>query len=136
MKAPTKYLMYNSSGNVVGTGYTPDGTIPADAIACTDDQAKAWSGSTVANGAIVAAPAPTPAQQLTLLKRQATAELKSTDTAMLRIAEGVALGLTSWTQADVVTFVQHRRAVREILRTTTLPTPPTLPARPAYPMGS
>jgi hypothetical protein len=44
---PTNYLHYNSSGKVIGTGYTPDGTIPADAIACSASQVANWQSLAV-----------------------------------------------------------------------------------------
>jgi hypothetical protein len=43
----TNYLHYNSSGTVIGTGYTPDGTIPADAIACSAAQVANWQSLSV-----------------------------------------------------------------------------------------
>jgi hypothetical protein len=43
----TNYLHYNSSGKVIGTGYTPDGTIPADAIACSASQVANWQSLAV-----------------------------------------------------------------------------------------
>ena len=41
MIASTYYLIENS-GVFVGTGFTPDGTLPANAIACPADVAKSW----------------------------------------------------------------------------------------------
>lgn len=61
--------------------------------------------------------------------------LVSADITVHRIAEGVALGLTTWTAPDVVTYMTYRRALRTIISTPT-GTPGTLPAAPAYPNGT
>ncbi len=58
MPAATDYLLFNPSAPdpkaVTGIGFTPDGTLPPmGAIACTNAQATAWQGSTIASGAIV-----------------------------------------------------------------------------------
>ena len=58
--------------------------------------------------------------------------LDDTDTTMHRINEAVSLGLTTWTTADVVTFVNYRRALRALLKSTTVG---VLPTKPAYPVG-
>lgn len=54
------YLLFSPSDPdpkpVTGFGFTPDGTIPAGAIACTTAQAAAWQGSTIVGGAIVPPP--------------------------------------------------------------------------------
>jgi hypothetical protein len=68
------------------------------------------------------------------LPQQAAAALDASDTTMHRIGEAVALALTSWTTADVVTFVTWRRALRAIVDGSSSAT--TLPARPAYPAGT
>jgi hypothetical protein len=52
------YLLHDTSGAVFGTGFTPDGTLPDNAIAGTAAQVAAWQGSTVVNDAIIAPPAP------------------------------------------------------------------------------
>lgn len=82
-------------------------------------------------------PAPTFAQLWAAYQHQAALALESSDTAMHRIAEAVAVGATAWTAADVVAFVNWRRSLRTILvqsQPTTLP--PALPARPPYPAGT
>jgi hypothetical protein len=61
--------------------------------------------------------------------------LEKTDTTMHRIAEAVALGESTYTTADVVAFVEYRRALRAIINAKT-GTPGTLPIAPAYPAGT
>lgn len=65
----TSYIQFNAAGIATGSGMTPDGTVPANAAACTDVQAQAWHGSTwVANAIVYAAPAtPSLAQQAAAL---------------------------------------------------------------------
>ncbi len=52
-----------------------------------------------------------------------------------RIMEAVALGLNSFTGADVVAWVNYRRELRAIVSAPT-GTPGTLPVKPAYPAGT
>ena len=59
--------------------------------------------------------------------------LDNSDTTMHRIAEGVALGLTTWTTADVASWVSYRRELRAQLHATVVG---TLAAKPAYPAGT
>jgi hypothetical protein len=129
MGTATKYLLYDSSGGVIGAGYTPDGTMPPNSIACTSAQSAAWQGSTAVAGAIVAPPAPPPPT----LAQQAAALLPDTDTTMHRIAEAVALGLNAWTGADVVAWVAYRRELRAIAGGAPAS---ALPTKPAYPAGT
>jgi len=52
------YLTHDEAGNVTGVGLTPDGSVPpSGAVVCTQEQAKAWQGSTIRQGAIVPPPA-------------------------------------------------------------------------------
>lgn len=60
--------------------------------------------------------------------------LDASDTTMHRVTEAVALGLTTWTTADVVTFVEWRRELRAIVGGTS--TTSAVPARPAFPAGT
>lgn len=62
----------------------------------------------------------------------AKAALDTADTTMIRIAEAVSLGLTTWTTADVVAWVNYRRALRVIVSAGT----GALPSRPSYPAGT
>jgi hypothetical protein len=59
--------------------------------------------------------------------------LTESDKTMDRIQEAVSLGLTTATATDVVTFVNYRRALRALLKSTTVG---VLPTKPAYPVGS
>ena len=90
-------------------------------------------GWTYANGAFTAPPAPTPAP--IPLKQQAQSALTKTDTTMLRVQEAITLGLTTATTADVVAFVQYRKALRGIVDGTDT-TSTSLPAQPAYPANT
>ena len=57
MSTPSFYLLLTSDGQAFrGNGYTPDGTIPAGAIPCTQDQAQNWQQYVPSNNEIVAAP--------------------------------------------------------------------------------
>jgi hypothetical protein len=55
----TNYIIF-AGGNATGVGFTPDGTLPSGATACTTGQAAAWQFSTLVSGAIVAGSAPAP----------------------------------------------------------------------------
>ncbi len=58
MTKATYFLTPDSaSTGFTGSGYTPDGTIPAGAIACTQTQADNYSAYSLSGGAIVSAPA-------------------------------------------------------------------------------
>ena len=53
----TYYLTPNAAGTAfIGTGYTPDGTVPKGAIPCTQEQAQNFQAYVPSNGEIVAAP--------------------------------------------------------------------------------
>ena len=57
MTKATYYLTPNAAGTAFqGTGYTPDGTIPAGAIPCTQEQAQNFQAYVPSNGEIVSAP--------------------------------------------------------------------------------
>jgi len=111
-------------------------SLPADAdlLALTAEQwATRLTGHwAVSNGALVPY---TPPMVPVPLPPQATAALATSDTTMHRIAEAVALGRNTWTGADVVAWVNYRRALRAIVsRSDTTST--TLPTMPAYPAGT
>lgn len=129
MAASTHFLTVDSAGRATGRGYTSDGTLVPGAVACTAAQAAAWEGSVVTGGAIVPQSGPTWAAFV----GQVRAALDASDATMHRIAEGVALGTSSWTAADVVAWATYRRALRALLASTT---PGTLPARPPFPAGT
>lgn len=67
-------------------------------------------------------------------RADARAELLQSDTTMHQIAEAVSLGLTTWTTADVVTFVIWRRALRALVGGTSETV--AIPARPSFPVGT
>ncbi len=57
MNEPLYYLIPNTAGTAFqGTGYTPDGTLPAGAISCTQEQAQNFQAYVPSNGEIVSAP--------------------------------------------------------------------------------
>ena len=57
MTKATYYLIPNAAGtSFAGTGYTPDGTTPAHAIPCTQEQAQNWQQYVPSSGEIVSAP--------------------------------------------------------------------------------
>lgn len=66
---------------------------------------------------------------------QQTGLLDNSDTTMHRIGEAIALGLNDWKNADVVAFVNYRRALRNIVSGTDT-TSTSIPSRPAYPAGT
>ena len=57
MTTEAYYLTPNAAGTAfIGTGYTPDGTVPKGAIPCTQEQAQNFQAYVPSNGEIVAAP--------------------------------------------------------------------------------
>ncbi len=69
------------------------------------------------------------------LIQQAKTALAATDTTMLRIADAVAVGKTTWTTEDVAAWAAYRRALREIVNGTDT-TSTVLPVAPAYPANT
>lgn len=63
---------------------------------------------------------------------QAQIALSDSDTTMLRIAESVSLGAKSWTDTDVVAWVNYRR----LLRLLAAGASGAWPTKPAYPTGT
>ncbi len=59
--------------------------------------------------------------------------LSATDTTMFRINEATSLGLTTASAPDVVAWVNYRRALRDLLKASTIT---ELPHRPSYPAGT
>jgi hypothetical protein len=92
----------------------------------------AWlaAGNTVAPVA-----PPSSAQLWAVYQAQAKAALDNSDTTMHRVSEAIALGLNTAAGADVVAFVNYRRALRAIVSTQN-GTPGMLPTKPAYPAGT
>ena len=101
-------------------------TIPADARNSDWQQYQLW---------IAAGNTPTPytPDLLTPFIASAQAALDDSDTTMHRINEAVSLGLTTMTATDVVTFVNYRRSLRALLKSTTVG---VLPTKPSYPIGT
>ena len=73
-----------------------------------------------------------PAQSNLILVNQATRLLSASDNTMLRIQEAVALDLTTWVSADVIAWVNYRKALRAIIAAGG----GTLPTKPAYPANT
>jgi predicted amidohydrolase YtcJ len=92
-------------------------------------------GWSYANGVFTAptAPTPTAAQLLAAFISQVQSALDESDKTMMRVQEAISLGLTTATTADVVAYVNYRRALRALLASTTVG---VLPTKPAYPVGS
>jgi hypothetical protein len=86
----------------------------------------------VSGGALVAY---TPPAVPVPLAKQALTALTDSDTTMHRISEAVALGLNTWAGADVVAWVNYRRALRAIGNGTAT-TSTALPTKPAFPGGT
>lgn len=59
--------------------------------------------------------------------------LADTDTTMLRIDEGVGLGLCSYSNPDVSAFIQYRRSLRALINASQVS---AMPIKPSYPVGS
>jgi hypothetical protein len=79
---------------------------------------------------------PTPAQvEVVPLAQQAKTAISATDTTMLRIADAVAVGKTTWTTTDVAAWAAYRRALRAIVNGTDM-TSTVLPVAPAYPANT
>lgn len=83
----------------------------------------------------IAAQLPEPPMTWIGFQQLAQAELSKSDLTMARIGEAVALGLNSWSNADVVAWASYRRALRAIV-TSASGTPSTLPSKPNYPKGT
>lgn len=69
------------------------------------------------------------------LTRTAQAAIAASDVTMLRIADAVAVGKTTWTTTDVVTWATYRRALRAIIDGTDT-TSTALATKPAYPANT
>jgi len=116
------YYVTTNGTMVTGSGYTPDGTLPAGAIPCTEQHAAAagpWS--TVSNGVLMLGSPPGPT-----LVPAARAALDASDVTVLRCYEhGIPLP-AEWQS--------YRAALRPIAAGTSSAT--VLPAMPAYPAGT
>jgi hypothetical protein len=75
---------------------------------------------------------PTADQVAAQLVVSASFALSASDRTMDRVQEAICLGLTTPTAADVVAWVNYRRALRSIIATKS----GTMPVKPAYPSGT
>jgi hypothetical protein len=101
---------WGQDGNITyGTALTADQTAAIEAVYAAHDPTKADNSG--------------PAEAL----------LAKADTVMHRIVEAVALGQNSWTNADVVAWVNYRRALRAIISGAI---GNSLPTQPPYPQGT
>ena len=81
-------------------------------------------------------PDPDPAAAWPQYQAQAKTMLSKADETMIRVQEAICLGLTTATTADVVAFVNYRRALRaKVSASTGDPTQP-LPTNPGYPANT
>ena len=67
------------------------------------------------------------------MNQAATNALAKSDDTMLRVQEAISLGLTTWLTADVVAWVNYRRELRPLIKSSVLQ---LLPTKPTYPVGS
>lgn len=119
-------------------------TLPDDAIDIPDDLYKKFldakiSGFDAVDGVVIDANSRplTAAQAWDNYKNLVISELNKTDATITRVSEAVSLGLTTWDASDVVTFVNYRRSLREILSHPIPATiPASLPTKPDYPAGT
>lgn len=107
-----------------GNGCSPDGTIPAGAVVCTQAQYENASAWTVANGAIVAATPPT-----VPLAQQAQAALDQMDA-----PGGCAIRCFKAGVAFPAAWQAYCTALRAIVNGTSTAT--AMPAQPAFPAGT
>jgi hypothetical protein len=121
-------------------------SIPLDAVEITTDlhasllaaQAGGKVISADENGTPIAIDPPPLSGQIQWKNHQYAARkaLDDADVTMTRIAEAVALGLTTFTATDVVAFVIYRRALRAVVMTSSGDQTQALPTKPAYPSGT
>lgn len=91
----------------------------------------------LSDGEAAAIAAGTDAAKWSAYQESAKRALEDTSTTVERIVEAVALGKTSLTAQDVVTFMEYRAALRAILNELQPKTIPTdLPLKPTYPAST
>ncbi|HEY6022173.1 MAG TPA: hypothetical protein VIY48_20595, partial [Candidatus Paceibacterota bacterium] len=90
--------------------------LPLNSVAITDADALAIQN-----------PTPTAAQLLAAFQQSARLALEATSVTMERITEAVSVGATSFTAADVVAWMNYRKALRTCVSATTVGTLPTKP---------
>jgi hypothetical protein len=147
--ANVDFLIADSTGEITGWGSCPAADVGAQnqpalgvyavpASRSTDPAAYVLDLTDPAAPALIARPSgqPVPAGPAwRAFRASALAALDDSDATMHRISEAVALGLNAWTGADVVAWVDYRRALRAIVAQST-GTAGTLPAKPVYPTGT
>lgn len=111
MSKETYYLIPNAAGTLfAGCGYTPDGTVPKNAIPCTQEQAQNVQQYVPSNGEIVAAPDSALLDQArTVQTANITANYNAAIIAPISFTD--AAGVTDIYQADAVSEQYLQRAV-------------------------
>lgn len=122
------YFMFANGG----VGITPDGTLPASAVVCTETQYQNASQYVVSSGAVVAAPASqllanAQAAQIAALKSDALKALDTTDIVCLRCYKAAVAFPSAWQ-----TYTAALRSIVNGTDTTSI----ALPTRPTYPSGT
>jgi hypothetical protein len=92
-------------------------------------------GWTYANGTFTAPPAPTPtsAQLVANFLASVQSALTESDNTLKRVQEAISLGTNNALATDVIAFMNYRRALRALLKSTSVG---TLPTKPAFPQGT
>ena len=101
--------------------------IPADP---NNADYQAYQGWVAAGNTPDPAPIPNP---LPSFIASVQAALATSDETLKRVQEAISLGTNSATSADVVAFVNYRRALRALLSASTVL---TLPTKPPFPAGT
>lgn len=130
----TQVAILDNSGTVINVVPTPDPSwspVDGHSVVPTTNAQPGW---TYANGIFTspAVVAPTAKQQLSDFKSLVLAALDASDETMIRVQEAISLGLSTAATADVVAFVNYRRALRALLNSASVTTLPT----PIYPAGT
>lgn len=108
------YFNYNKNGDIIGCGFSPDGTIINEGIECTEEQKNNWQLLRIINSQIVDkyTPAELAAQEATqaaaLLVSQAKALLRASD---YRLIPDEYAELTTDQQTELVAYRAQLRLV-------------------------
>lgn len=132
-----KFYLNGFYDSVINAGYIPDGAKPI-----TDDTYNSLM-TAQANGKIIKPDTdgnpiaedyqPSDQELLNIFKRQVQSALDDSDITMNRISEAISLGLNTWTNSDVIIYVNYRRSLRPLLKEAS---PQSIPAHPPYPAGT
>lgn len=87
----------------------------------------------VPTGLTLTPPPPSQADLLQVFLREVQSKLNASDITINRITEAVVLGETSWTTADVISYIQYRRTLRNLLVSGVIN---NIPEQPPYPLGT